>query len=64
MSNLDNEPCTKAFIVSVPGNRTGQQRKIGLGLGLEGKLQLKSSLGKIREVTEQEAHFLQVSIHQ
>lgn len=52
----------KDFIVSVSGNRARQQKK--LDLGLEGKPQLKSSLSKIREMTEPVAHFLQVGIHQ
>ena len=52
----------KDFIVSVSGNRAGQHKK--LDLGIEGKPQLKSSLSKIREMTEPVAHFLQVGIHQ
>lgn len=52
----------KDFIVRVSENRAGQQKK--LGLGLEGRPQLKSCLSKIREMTESVGHFLQVGIHQ
>lgn len=52
----------KDFIISVSGNRARQQKKIGLAL--EGKPQLKSSLSKIKDMTEPVAHFLQVGIHQ
>lgn len=58
----DNEPWKNNFILSVSGNRAGQQGKISLSL--EGKPQLKSSFSEIRETTEPAAHFLQVSLHQ